>query len=178
MSRKRNHISDDDTYPKKIISDYFSNKDSNYESDNKPIKKLMIYPRRSGNVMYIGRELSENNTLSIQNSETTIGSYECPNSITMDYFIKYGDDYSVSCVSKNEIDLKIFYLDNGWKVSRRTKTLKAYIVYTIDSSGTKKAVEIKSGKNRDLMQGQKSVELYILYNNSHKTLQILHIYNR
>jgi hypothetical protein len=178
MSRKRNHISDDEIYPRKIITDYFSNKDSNYESDNKPIKKLMVYPRVSGDAMYIGRELSENNTLSIQNSETTIGSYDCPNSITMDYFTKSGDDYMVSCVSENEIDLKIFYLDGGWKVSRRTKTLKAYIAYTLDSYGTKKAKEIKSGRNIDLMQGQKSIEIYILFKNSLKTLQIIYINNR
>ena len=172
-----NHISDNVSVPSKIISDYFLNKDSNYESDNKPIKKLMVYPRGSGQVMYIGRELSENNTLMIQNSDKLIGSYECPNSITMDYFIKSGDNYLVYCVSKNEIDLKIFYLDGVWKVSRRTKTLKAYIVYTIDNYGTKKAVEIKSGKNIDLMQGQKSIEIYIL-DNSNKTLQIIYIYNR
>ena len=173
-----NHISDNVSVPSKIISDYFLNKASNYESDNKPIKNLMVYPRVSGDSMYIGRELSENNTLSIKNSDKLVGSYDCPNSITMDYFTKSGDDYKVYCVSENEIDLKIFYLDGGWKVSRKTETLKAYIVYTIDSYGTKKAKEIKSGRNIDLMQGQKSIEIYILYKNSLKTLQIIYVYNR
>lgn len=139
-------------------------------------KRLYVSPQEPFKVFNVGRYLEEDNVLSIQHSESLIGEFTSNNNLQMDYFSKSGDNYSVSFVSKDEIDLKIFYLDGEWKVTRRTCTLLAFIVYTIDNYGTQK-ININSEEKIDLMQGQKSVEIHIMDNNSN-ILQIIFIYFR
>jgi len=154
--------------------DNVSDNKSNIETINKPAM-LGVYPEGPHQGTRIGRHLTSVNRLFIQHSHKLEGSYISPISLAYDHFIESGDNYSVFCVSENEIDLKIFYLDGIWKITRRTETLKAYIVYTIDKYGRKKKQGINSGENIDLMQGNTNIEIHIEQKNSKNILQIIHI---